>query len=297
MKYSIKHMIREEAPSPEGDGGAGGGAPTQDILGGSKPPVQAKPEPTGTVEEGWLAGVSREWAEDPSLQSVQSLEDLAKGYVHAQRLVGKDKVVIPSEHATDEERRQFLHKLGLPNKLEEYGVSRPEESSLGEEFVNDFVSKAYEQGIMPAQAKTMLNWYEEKSAEEQSNHVAMMENQIKTTVEELKADYGQAYDSKINLANKVISDTMDEATLDKMRESGLLSNKEFIQTMVKIGEGLVQEGKFNHEPQADGRLTPSEAKRKIGEIQGDSSHPYHNRNHPNHEIAVKEVTELFEYVG
>lgn len=291
-------MIREEDGGAEGGGAGGGGdeGAGTGILGGDTK-IEAKEEPTGIVEEGWLKGVQNEWAQDSSMQNITSIEDLAKSYVHAQRMVGKDKVVLPNEHSTDEERREFLHKMGLPKTAEDYGVKPGEETRLSEDFAKSFIEKAYEKGIMPNQAQDMMNWYEEQLGAEETLHNQAAEQSLQETVDTLKSEYGQAYDSKINLANKVLQDNMDEDTIESMRASGLLSNKEFIQTMVKIGEGLVKEGSFNHEPKADGRLTPSEAKRKIGEIQANQDHAYHNKSHPNHQIAVKEVTELFEYVG
>lgn len=283
--------MEEEKDGTESDGGS------KDIMGGEAPATEAKPEHTGTVAEGWLAGVGNEWAEDSSMQNIKSIEDLAKGYVHAQRMVGKDKVVLPSDLSTDDEKREFLHKMGLPKDKEEYKINRAEESKVSDDFANSFIERAYAQGIMPSQAQDMLDFYEDQVGAEEKVQAQMMEQDMTSTVEALKGEYGQAFDSKIVLANKVLSDTMDEATIEKMRASGLLNNGEFIRTMVKIGEGLVTEGKFTHDPKADGRLTPSEAKAKIGEIQGNMAHPYHNKAHPNHQVAVNEVAELFNFAG
>ena len=199
MKLDFKHMIMNEEPAPEGGGGG-------DVLDGKAPPVEAAPEHTGTVEEGWLAGVDRQWAEDSSLQNIKDLPSLVKSYVNAQKLIGKDKIVLPSEHATNEERREFLHKLGLPRDIDEYGVQHSEESRLSEDFTKQFVEKAYEQGVMPQQAKEMLSWYENQMVSMEQAETEAYAQEVKETIENLQTKYGQAYESKINLANTILSE-------------------------------------------------------------------------------------------
>ena len=40
-------------------------------------------------------------------------------------------------------------------------------------------------------------------------------------------------------------------------------------------------------------ITPQEAQREIDKIMFDKTHAYHNKEHPGHEAAVKEMTDLF----
>ena len=52
---------------------------------------------------------------EPSLKNFQDAGQLAKSYVHAQRMVGADKISVPTKHATDEDWNQVFSKLGVPD--------------------------------------------------------------------------------------------------------------------------------------------------------------------------------------
>ena len=267
------------------------------ILGDAPAEGEPKPEATGTVEDGWLKGVENEWAQDSSMQNIKSVADLAKGYVHAQRLVGKDKIVMPNEHSTPEEKKAFYQKLGLPENVDGYGISHSDESSLSEDTMKDFVAKAHEVGIMPEAAKSMLAWHEaNKVAEAEAANTAYAK-QVETTISELKQEYGQAFEAKVNMANTVLDKVASPEQIQAMRDSGMLNDKNFITTLVGIAESMSSEAGFDINPKSDGRLSPSEADRRIKEIRGDFSHAYHNSAHPNHENAVKEVTDLYTMLG
>lgn len=308
MIFGTKHMLFQEEGEPPGGGGAAeettvedGGASEKpaegDILSGREPDPGAKVEtgPT-TVEDGWLKGVGTEFANDPSMQYVKDLPTLVKNYINTKKLVGS-KVGLPSEYATDEERREFYHKLGLPKEESEYKVGLKEDSFVNDEFIGEFREKAYESGILPSQAQTMLEWYDQKLSAIQEQDQNDYKQDVEATIEELKTEYGQAYESKLHVANRVLDRVVDAETLETMKENGLVNDKAFIQTMVKIGEMFAQEDSFDFKPKSESALTPEEAQRKINEIQGDRSHPYHNSSHPGHEEAVADMGKYFKFLG
>ena len=48
----------------------------------------------------WKASLSDEIRADKSLENIKDIESLAKSYVHAQKLVGAEKIPVPNKHAT-----------------------------------------------------------------------------------------------------------------------------------------------------------------------------------------------------
>ena len=51
----------------------------------------------------WRASLSDDIRNDPSLASIQDVNGLAKSFIHGQRMVGADKVVIPKDDASPDE--------------------------------------------------------------------------------------------------------------------------------------------------------------------------------------------------
>ena len=74
--------------------------------------------PAPEVVSDWRSGLPEDVAGDPSLADIKDVSSLAKSYVHAQRMVGRDKVSIPQEGAGEDEWNSFYDRLGRPEKYE-----------------------------------------------------------------------------------------------------------------------------------------------------------------------------------
>ena len=49
---------------------------------------------------------------NPSLKNFNDVGGLAKSYVHAQRMIGADKIALPNQNSTDEDWANVYNKLG-----------------------------------------------------------------------------------------------------------------------------------------------------------------------------------------
>ncbi len=115
---------------PDG-GGAGGGAPTATPTApspGTPPPAPAAPQGD------WRTSLPDDLKNEPSLKLINDVSGLAKSYVSAQKLVGADKIPVPSKHATEEDWKNVYHKLGLPQDVKDYDVKVKEGISIDKEF-------------------------------------------------------------------------------------------------------------------------------------------------------------------
>ena len=59
----------------------------------------------------WRASLSDDIRNDPSLASIQDVNGLAKSFIHGQRMVGADKVVIPKDDASPDEMNDFYNTV------------------------------------------------------------------------------------------------------------------------------------------------------------------------------------------
>ena len=111
---------------------------------------------------------------------------------------------------------------------------------------------------------------------------------------ELKTEWGQAFDQKLQKANNVVSQVFPKGIMSMNLEDGTKIGdhpaviKAFAALADKMGEDNIV--------QASGPtyLTPKELDKQIGSLTADPQSAYWQKNHPNHAEAVKEVEQLFE---
>ena len=69
---------------------------------------------------GFLDSLPEDLRVEPSLRNFTDPASLAKSYVHAQRMIGADKIPLPGKTATDEDWANVWSKLGRPQAPSEY---------------------------------------------------------------------------------------------------------------------------------------------------------------------------------
>ena len=257
--------------------------------------VSAETQPTTltaeTVVTDWKASLSDEIRADKSLENIKDVEGLAKSYVHAQKLVGADKIPVPNKHATEEDWKEVYKKLGRPEDASGYKYDLPEDQTIDETALKNFSDQAHKLGLLPGQANGMVKFYNEMQAaslqEQDSVAIAARENSAK----ELKQEWGQAYDQKISQANNLaktvgIGELFDTNLADgtKLGDNPVMI-KAFAELAAKMGEDSIT--------QSSGPIyqTPAQIEKEIGNLTQAGS-AYWDKTHPNHNIAVEEVKAL-----
>jgi len=105
--------------------GTGGAAPTGGAPTGAAPTGGAPTGATGGIEDPRLKTktdlkIPEKYANEPWAKEVKNVDDLWDKMNGAQKLIGKDKVVIPGENATEEMMAEFREKMGVPKSPDEY---------------------------------------------------------------------------------------------------------------------------------------------------------------------------------
>lgn len=277
-------------------------APVDDLLGGGGNPTPTpdttNPNPTPIPapqdfkwQDNWKDGLDEELKKEPSLASIKDIPSLVKSYIHGQKMIGKEKIVIPDQFATDEDWQRVYSKLGMPESPDKYEIKNIGEHT-DENFVKKFKEVAVKNGILPRQAEKIFEMYTGYANE----LVAAQEEEGKRNFEEsvgaLKKEWGQGYDRKLANASATFSKFADDETKAVFKESGIGNNPKVLKLFASIAEAL-GEDKFIA-PGGDGKLgiTPTEAANKINEIMGNKDHAYYHKSHPMHKAAVDEVYRL-----
>jgi len=231
----------------------------------------------------------------PSLASFSAPGDLAKSWVNVQKLVGKDKIPVPSSPEDAEAWNTVYSRLGKPETIDGYVLKTddiPKELPIDENFLKDFKDTAFKLNLLPNQVEGLFNWWmgvEKGILEEMS---AQDETERQTAEAELRKSWGKAYDQNVRLANSMVTKFGGEDKDKILSKYG--NDLMMIRFLADIGKAFSEDGIIGEVPQLT--LTPAEAEAEIGKIMGDEKHAYYDTNNPEHQAAVNHVQALYKLV-
>ena len=266
--------------------------------------VAAQPENTGTVLSGdqtnetpqttdWKASLSDELRADKSLENIKDIESLAKSYVHAQKLVGTDKIPVPNKFATEDDWKAVYEKLGRPEDPTGYKYELGEDARINEEALKIFSEEAHKLGLLPSQANGVVKFYNDLVAKDDDAAETTAVAAREQAQADLKKEWGPAYDHNLTRAANVAKQVVDADFLNIHLEDG--SKLGDHPAMIKAFAVLADKMGEDNIVQASGPayMTPSQIEKQIGELTQQGS-AYWDKNHPNHALAVQEVLALRE---
>ena len=245
------------------------------------------------VATDWKESLSDELRADKSLENIKDIEGLAKSYVHAQKLVGSDKIPVPNKYATDKDWDAVYEKLGRPKTADGYKFDLPQDKQVDEASLKEFSTQAHKLGLLPSQAQGVVKFYNDITARSLQDADSKALAARETSTKELKQEWGQAFDQKVSQAATLAKSVGATELLDANLADGTklgdhpVMIKAFAELANKMGEDSIV--------QASGPtyLTPNQIEKQIGELTQTGS-AYWDKNHPNHQAAVQEVLALRE---
>jgi hypothetical protein len=266
----------------------------------------AQPETTTTLEtpaevaqggsgNEFLNMIPEELRDHPSISPIKDVENLARSYVNAQRLIGADKIAVPV-NPTDEDLDRIYDRLGRPEAPSDYGFD-VDGNVITEELATDYADVAHKLRLTPDQAKGILDYY--KSSVEQSGEqsLELAEAAKEQTVESLRSEWGRAFDQKVEAAARVAQEFADPEMFNITLADGskLGDNAEFIKAFAKIADfrqSVTSEDTVAEMSQSN-VMTPATAQAEIDAIMNDKSHAYWDRKNP---IARNKAVERMQHL-
>lgn len=268
------------------------GSQTTTQSGGGEP--QPFVDAQGNLSDDWYTKLdSEEIKNAPALKNFKSMEGLVKSFLSAQRMIGNSphSVIIPDETATEEERAEFLNKLGRPEDPNGYEIKKPENlEEIGLEWNDDsakaFANVAHEVGLTKEQFNKIMDWHNNMTIESFKNADSSLEQEYEQARQTLQKEWGNAYESNVKLVSKLVDKL---GITEVVQNKGLANDPVFIKAMNelarKTSEDQFIEGDINN--------TPANAIQEINEIMGNPKHPYHIADHPSHGDAVNKMQSLY----
>ena len=244
----------------------------------------------------WKANLSDEIRADKSLENINDIESLAKSYVHAQKLVGADKIPVPNKHATDEDWNEVFKKLGAPESPDDYQYNIKDQE-LDQTQVKEFNKAAHQLGLLPKQAEGLIKFYNEMNANMATSQEDAAAQAQLTTETELKKEFGPQFNKRLDQAKKLAVNSLGSEFLENtyLKDGSRLGDnikviKAFSELAEKLSEDEIIKG--------DGSeyMTAKDIEKEINELTQEGS-AYWSKTHPNHNKAVQEVLKLREMLN
>lgn len=242
----------------------------------------------------WLGSLPAELHSSASLRKFADVENLARGYVNAERLIGTDKIPVPK---TDDDYKQVFLRLGASEDPKEYDLGL---DALPAEVQGDikaqadwFAEQASKLGITKTQAKGLVSEYGALLARGHAEAAANENYEFAMAQDQLRKEFGPAYDQRIALATRAASHFFSPELKAKIDASGLGRNAEFIKFCADLGLKNAEDiGVDKNGQTAD---TPSSLMEEISKAQ---AHPaYLDPTHPDHARIVRAVEALYQRMG
>ena len=245
----------------------------------------------GNFAENWRESLPEDIRGESIFDRVKDFNGMAKSLAHAERMIGKDKIVIPNENSSDEEWAAWNKAHGTPESADLYEFNMPE----GVEANPDITSKAaplfHELGLNQKQVDGLVGFYEGLRAEAGQMMEAQSETAMQELHESLLSEWGNAFEQKKHLGNVALTEAAGgDAEFQERISQKFGNDPDFIKAMSNLGSKFAEHGavpsKLNV---AD---TPDVIEGKIKDLM--ASDAYMNKRHANHTVVMAQVQNLFK---
>jgi len=231
---------------------------------------------------------------EPALRNFDSVDKLAKSYIHANRKLGvpAEQLMRVPQDSSDPAWNDVYNSIGRPETPDGYHFGE----NYNDEMLGDFKTIAHNLGLNQDQANKILDLYQESGqAEEQANN-EQFEEMHAVGVAALQKEWGKNYNENIELSRRAFFQFASKDALDVIEQSGIGNHPEVIKMFSNIGKLLKEDGIMVGEPGIGNAVSPAMAQERINEKLGDPefNKMYLDKGHPQHANSVEEMSKLFQ---
>lgn len=264
----------------------------------------------------WRQALPEDLRADTALKSINSLEDLAKGYVGISRMMGSrvpipgkdaapdiikefrskiagvDGVLLYPDEGDEQGMAQFLTKLGRPESPEGYKIQRPsnlpEGMPVDENMEKAVLQRLHKAGASNKQAQDIVGMLYEFQAK--AYQADLEANQAARTALEQK--WGAAYDQNLGIAKTVLAKYGSEQLAQEL-EGQLGDHPGLTELLVNLGKLTLEDTVLrNLSGGGDMMRTLEEVQADIDEVTKNPA--YMNPRDPTNRTLVAKATKLFQ---
>ena len=263
----------------------------------TQPADQSQPVTQEEPKIDFKSLIPDEYKEDKALANFQDMNQFVKSYLHAQKMVGLDKIPVPNKYATDEDWQEVYKRLGAPETPDQYKYKFAKDQKVDEASLKAFNEVAQKNGLLPKQAENIVKFYNELSQQAVSQEASKIDAARLESETVLKTEYGSEYNKRLDQAKRLASQTLGADFLNNTilkNGSKLGDNVSLIKAFSTLADKLSEDEIVKGE--GTDYMSAKELQKQIDELQQPGS-PYWIKTHPNHKRNVDEVFKLREMLN
>jgi len=276
-------------------------ATTETATPTTQPTTETKPEvttTTTTTTSSWKDSISEAYRNDPNIEKFTEIDALAKSYINATKMIGQDKVVIPTNNSTEEHWDEVYAKLGRPESADKYTLdAKSEVVNFDEAAIKSFAEQSHKLGLNNKQAQGILEFYKNNMEGTAQQSKIDTETAQAQAEQQLRQEWGRDFEGKVKQAGALAKANINPEVLDMTLQNGtrLGDHPEIIKGFAKIA-GMMQEDKIVA-TESENAQSVSNIEEEISSIINDRQGPYWNKGHPDHDKMVQQVYTLREMLN
>jgi hypothetical protein len=208
-------------------------------------------------------------------------------------MIGQDKVAVPNNNSTDDQWNEVYDKLGRPESPDKYQLdAKSDVVPLDESAIKSFAENAHQLGLNNKQAQGILEFYKNSMEGSAQQNQVDMETAQANAEQELRKEWGRAYEDNIKKAGAVAKANMDANILDMQLKDGtrLGDHPAIIKGFANIANLMSEDKLVSTESENVSQGIDYDA--EISKIVNDRDGPYWNKAHPDHDKIVQKVFNL-----
>jgi len=243
----------------------------------------------------FLQTIPEELRDHPSLSPIKDVENLARSYVNAQRLIGADKIPVPV-NPTDEDLDNIYNRLGRPESVDGYEIA-VDGNIVTEDVAKSYADIAHKLRLTPDQANGIMDYYRSMASQASEMTTEAETQQRSQTEMSLRKEWGDDFDARIEDAGKIAQQFGGGELLEmKLADGTKVGNHpDFIKAFAKMAEfrqSVTSEDTVSDAPSSS-MMTRQSAQQEIDAIMNDKSHAYWDRkNVIGRQAAIERVQDL-----
>jgi len=253
---------------------------------------------TPAPQTSWKDSISEDFRNDPSIEKFTEIDALAKSYINATKMIGQDKLVIPTNNSTEDQWNEVYSKLGRPESADKYTLdSKSETVTMEDGAIKSFAEQSHKLGLNNKQAQGILEFYKNNmEGTAQQSKIDTETSQVQAE-QQLRQEWGRDFDGKVKQAGALAKANINPEVLDMQLQNGMRlgDHPEIIKGFAKMAAMMSEDKILGTE--SENVDTSKDIESEISAISNDKNGPYWNRQHPDHDKMVQKVYTLREMLN
>ena len=244
----------------------------------------------------WKAQLPPDFANAPTMQKFEDTKDgfakAVRSHLLLEKLLGHEKVPIPKDANDTAAWEIFSKAMRIPEKADGYAlpdVEIPESMKALSFDKKSFAEIMHKHKLTPDAAKGIWEAYTNTSKQAYANAMKAHEEKMTGLMNQLRGEWGDAYQSKVQLGQMVINKFSDGQEMNDEITATLVKSPAGIKFLAKIGEQFSENkiGDFKYEKHS---FTPDELETEIGILS--KSGAYLSSDEKERQPAIRRMNEL-----